>query len=540
MSQMQPKGSTIGLLKDGKTVQQKFDDINTQLTTISNSNITSITNPIWGAPTTNAEDPSAAADNAAAINRMLQSGYTRIELDDKTRYINSTLLISKPTEIVGSGRAKVGLVWSGGDFPIIAQANYATPSANGVHNIRLTNLRITDLATERKNNWSIDLTNGNSCGLANCHLDGKESGGDPSDLYGVALGTKKGSGNLNSSFVVFLRDTRLAAAKACINTTDWYVDQCELWGNNRDHALMIGGGGTVSTGTQIVPGSVSGIFLFNDQGFDLDTLKLIGVYFDGSYVNVNTGWGILSDTNIGLVGSEIIGCNFWHINKGGINIVRAWNTTIMSNFRDCDSDDTGEDDIVITDTTGCYIYNRHFRSTAPKTANPRVNLGRPYTLTGHQNFPITSVGGQVGYSGSYANGLVNNREVFEQLGGSSQTNLKYLTSPPADVFIGKYLNINGIPKFSDGVTWTSVSQDAYIISAATDFNTITSSGKSYIPNLSIHTNLPPGLTGSGFLETTLVNNGTSNYMVMSLRNLNTSTSYFRWKNNGVWGSWSQQ
>ncbi|WNY41174.1 hypothetical protein [Klebsiella phage YC1] len=500
-----------------------------------------IRNPAWGAPKIYGADLDAATANAAAINRMLASSSSTFELDDMTRYINSTLMISKPTDLIGPGRSKLCLVWSGGDFPIIAQSNYATPAANGISNIRLSNLRITDLATSRTNNWSIDLTNGNSCGLDECQLDGVSSGGVKSDLYGVALGTKKGSGNTNSSFVVHLRKTRLAAAKACINTTDWYVTDCELWGNNRDHALMIGGGGTISPGNQIVPGETSGVFLFNEAGYDLDTLKIIGVYFDGSYVNVNTGWGILSDTNIGIVGSEIIGCNFWHINKGGINIVRAWNSTIQSNFRDCDADDTGEDDIVITDVTGCYIYNRHFRTVAPKTSLARVNLGRPYTLTGHQGFPISSVGGQVGYSASYNNGLVNNRECFEQLGGSNQTRLKYLTAPGAGVFEGSFINLNGTPNFSTGTRWINMSRDLVPLTTATDLTSLaTSSQDYYISNIALHTGIPTGMTGTGILSARLVSDGTNNFAVLRLFNMTTNVRYFRWLNGGSWGAWTQE
>lgn len=518
----------------GKSLQVTADRVNSPYAITGRANIR---NPVWNAPIDNASDPAAASANAAAINMMLSSGNKRVELDDVQRYVNSTLIPVNPVTIVGAGRSAISLVWNGDGSPIIARANYADRNAAGISNIRLQDLRITDLATDRPSWWSIDLTNGNSNGMEGCQLDGRATGGTPSDRFGIALGAAEASSYSGSSFVVHMRDSRLAAAKLMVNTTDWYIRGCELWGNNRDRAVSLGGGGTVTDGTQIVPGSEAGIFIFNDNGYDLDTLKLIGVYFDGSYQDVFTGWGIKSANNIGIVGSEIIGCNFWHLNQGGIYITRAWNSTIMSNFRDCDSDDTGEDDIIINDVTGCYIYNRHFRTTAPKTGNTRANLGRPYSLTGHQGFPLTAVGGNVGYSGSYGNGLVNNREVFEQLGGSNKTKLQYLVKPTAGNFTGDVLNINGRPEFSDGSRWTDLSNDAKTISTATDFDSIVSSGAFYVADLSLHTHTPggSGSSGPGMLEVIYINN---TYTMQRLTSLATGAIFTRYRSNGSWGSYN--
>ncbi|MFN3068174.1 phage tailspike protein [Serratia sp. J2] len=502
---------------------------------------TNIRNPRWNAPIDNASDPDAANSNVSAINMMLSSGNKSVELDDISRYVNSTVYPQDSVTISGAGRSVASIIWIGGDYPIIARPNFKDPNANGISNVRLVDLRIMDNALKRNFFYSIDITNGNSCGLERCWLDAR-SGDSPSDKYGVILGSSKGSNNKNiKSFVAHVKDSRLSSATLVMNTTDYYISGSELWGNNRENAVELGGGGTICGGTQIVPGSNSGIYLFNDSKYDIDTLKIIGVYFDGSSdKNLFTGWGILSADNIGLISAEIIGCDFWHLNKGGVKLDKLYSSTITSNFRDCDSDDSGESDIVISDIYSSYVYNRHFRSNSPKSNKKnltRVNLSPPYDLRGRKGFPISSVGGQVSFSDSYLSGALINTDCFEGLGGSARTDIIYNEDPHPAPYSGKIINATGRAKFSNGVHFTDLTNDGIELSEEIDVNSLITSAKYIVTNnLSIENNIqniaPPYLLDVIFVK--------EEHTIQVLRSILDCASAIRERNNGIWGEWKSK
>jgi hypothetical protein len=414
--------------------------------------VATIKNPTWGAPVDNAEDPAAAAANAAAAQLMLNSGARRIEFDDKSRCVNATLLIPSAMQISGAGRSSGGLIWTGGDSPLLARASYQNASGTTASNIRLHHLLLQDKAASRVNYWTIDLTNGDSCGMEDCWID-IQGGGSASDKYGIALGAARGGTYSGLAFVAHIRKCRIASGKVLLNTSDWYVSGSELWGNGRDHALEISAGGTVCEGTQIVPGSAAGIYLFNDSGFNIDTLKVADVYFDGSYDSVVTGTGIKSAPSIGLITSEINGCNFWHLNGSGIDLASTAACLIDATFADCDSMGTGLPDIIIAAMQSTKIEGRHFRNAnAPKSNAARV-LAPIVQLTGQAGFPLNEVNCQASYDSTYLSASYTNPNSFKSTGGSSLTKVPYTSLPDVGQFKGEMINVAGSPRFSDGTTW---------------------------------------------------------------------------------------
>ncbi|WP_323112807.1 hypothetical protein, partial [Klebsiella quasipneumoniae] len=255
----------------------------------------------------------------------------------------------------------------------------------------------------------------------------------------------------------------------------------------------ISGGCTIDGGTQIVPGHEAGIFLFNDKGYDIDTLKIIGVYFDGSTnVDLFTGWGILSAAGIGLVNAKIIGCDFWHMNKGGIYTAKLYSSTIESNnFTDCDSDDTGEDDIYCDDVYGSSIVNVHARGLAPKHNNAtRVNLGRNYSITAKAGYPLSVLGGQVSFSTTYARSRVTNPTYARQAGGAFASSFPYGALPDAAARYGEFIVVNGKPYASDGASWRDMSGDTLAMETATDLHALTVSQRYYTSDITMHSNIP--------------------------------------------------
>lgn len=527
-----------GTTVDNLTVQEILD-----FPAVITGNV-NLKNPYWGASRDNASDPDAAPSNVAAINKMLASGARTVEIDDKARRINSPLIYQSSVGIHGPDRGVTALVWTGGDLPALARPNYANKDAKGFSNVRLYDLNILDQALERKSYYTIDLFNGNSSGLERCWVDcpGRyDADGNQiitSDRYGVALGLARGSTlKGENGFVAHFKSSRITNGTLMINGTDYTVEgDTQLWGSFRNRAVEISAGGTFGTGVQIVPGAEAGIFLFSDVGYDIDTLKLIGVYFDGSTNNdLFTGWGIKSAEGIGLTSAKIIGCDFWRMNLGGLYLSKFHTSTLESNFRDCDSDDTGEDDIVIGSIFGSYVNNRHFRGPAPKKSGAeRVNLGRPYTLTGLPDFAISSVGGQISHTAQYLDAALVNRELFDNLGGSRRTNLQYLTNPSPIAFQGKFLNVAGRAKFSNGSRFIDLTPDATVVPSGTNLDSLVTSGPFYTADIATNTSIP-AFTGPCMI---FVNYIASNFIYQEVKQPSTGKTSTRLMRNGAWESWS--
>ena len=500
-----------------------------------------IRNPYWNAPQEGAEDPTpeAAAANALAINRMLSSANSYIELDDLARRVNSTLLIHKSIRIVGAGREKASLVWTGGDLPIIAQALYADKDAAAYNNIIIEHLRMVDQATSRANNWAINLTNGHSNSMSDCFID-FPAVSTLTDKYGVILGFARGSALLGTNvktFVANFTKNRLVNGKLVMNTSDYYITHNELWGTGRDNAVELGFGGLVAH-NQIVPGSNSGCFHFSDLGYNHDTMSYLGNYFDGNTsTDVFTGDGIKTDT-VGLIDANIVANRFWFLNKGGIKAAKLYGCNITSNsFKDCDSDDTGETDIVCPDGYSNTIVNTHTRSAAaPKTGVTRTNLGSLWNLTGRVGFPPSILDASSNFSAAYAAPTIINAELFDMRGIGSRTSVTRTVDPSAANFAGKLVVVSGKVKVSTGAAWVTLNPDVLNLTAAGDMDNLVD-GDISIPDPTIFTHIPTGLTGDCWVETRTIA-GDSNYRMQKVIKLSTGKMYTRKKVAGSWAAWS--
>ncbi|HCI6917660.1 TPA: hypothetical protein NPP26_003969 [Klebsiella quasipneumoniae subsp. similipneumoniae] len=504
-----------------------------------------IKNPYWNAPSDGAEDLEAAAANVAAINRMLNSGAKTVELDDKARQVNSPLIYQGSVGIYGSGRETTSLIWTGGDLPALARPDYTNKEAKGFPNVRVRHLKIVDQAPARNSYYTIDLFNGNSSGLDDCWIDcpGRYDADNnqiiTSDRYGVALGIARNSTlKGDNGFVFHMRDSRITNGTLMANGTDGYIRGCELWGSFRERAVEISGGCTIDGGTQIVPGHEAGIFLFNDKGYNIDTLKILGVFFDGSTdVDLFTGWGILSAAGIGLVNANISSCNFWHMNKGGVYVAKIYSSNIKSNaFTDCDSDDTGEDDIYCDDVYGSSIINTHSRSLAPKNNDAtRVNLGRNYSITAKVGYPLSELGGPVSFNTTYARSRVTNPTYARQAGGSFASSFPYGALPDAAARYGEIIVVNGKPYASDGASWRDMSGDTLALETATDLHALTVSLNYYTSDITRHTNYPAGVTGAAFIRIGYISAG---YRSITIEILKASGGiYKQMLAGGDWGAW---
>lgn len=383
-----------------------------------------LANPYWGAPTIDTDSPGVEIHNEIAIQKMLNSGAGKCELNDKKRLIKNTIIMQTAgQQFIGTGKLSAGLIFNGGDIPIIARANWQDINRAGYPSMALKDMLIIDNAESRTNSWSIDLTNGDSSGIDNIMLSAAV-GENPSDLYGVALGAAYGSSLPTPSFVCFARNCRLSRAKLLINTSDSYIESNELWGNNRDIALQLGAGGTSVNNNQIVPGSTAGIYLKSQLGHMLDVLRIENNYFDGSYPEYWTGTGILQapSENSGLLNSIVSGNTFWHLNSSGINVNNLFSSRIVDNqFTDLASTDTPDTpDIYVFSLGGSKIDNTHHRSTiAPKTGENRVNLSPALYLVGNTGYAsMSDVAQHVSnrQASNYASSVLINPIVIHEMG----------------------------------------------------------------------------------------------------------------------------
>lgn len=391
-------GASNVVASDGRTVQNTFDNIY-----IITGNV-NLANPYWGAPTIDTGTAAAAAANLAAIQKMLNSGAKRCELDDKPRYLNNTLIMdTRGQTFMGQGKDDNGLIFYGGNIPVISRANPMDVNAAGKPGMRVEHMRIADRSATRSGAWSINLTNGDSNGVDHIFLDGIPGLGATAN-YGVALGWSLGSTGSNTSFVCHIKNSRLSFAKGLINTSDSYVELNELWGNSRDFALQLGHGGTGVINNQIVPGSQAGILVSSMFGYMIEILRIIGNYFDGSYQSITTGHGIRATNPSGILNSEILGNTFWNLNGSGLNVGMFDNSRLINNtFKDCASADAANTpDILIGSMSGSKIDNTHTRTLiAPKTGANRVNLSPPLQVTANLSGAMNEVAQSVSTSSTY-------------------------------------------------------------------------------------------------------------------------------------------
>lgn len=401
--------SQLGTTLQGKTTQ---DIIDAPYIITGSVNLS---NPYWGAPTTGTGDPTAAAANHAAIQKMLNSGAKRCSIDSKPRYLTNTLIMdTRGQTFCGQGKDDEGLIFYGGDVPIISRADPTNINGLGKPGMRVEHMRIADRSTTRVNAWSINLTNGDSNGVDHIFLDGIAGLGATAN-YGVALGLTYGSTLLPSvapTFVCHIRNSRLSLAKMILNTSDSYVEDNELWGNSRNFSAQIGAGGNLIRGNQIVPGSQAGILFKSQNNFLLNILRVTDNYFDGSYDSVVTGPGISCDPNSGVITSTFNDNVFWHINGIGASFSTFNDSEFKGIFEDCASADAANTpDLYVEAMSGSRIDCTHKRSVnAPKTGSARVNLSPPLQLVATIGAAVNYVKQNVTSPATYSDTQIGNSE----------------------------------------------------------------------------------------------------------------------------------
>lgn len=437
----------------------------------------------------------------------------RLYIPSGVYLLTQTFVVPTSSIIEGDGWTSTVIKFMGTDVPAIARSNWSDINATGGERITLRNIKVEDYSPSRTTNWIIDFTNSRYIRLENLWITDPNYGTTAvTHRYGVMLGRHPDGTYTGDTFVPVVWRCRFNQTFLHINTTDWYVSECELWGNGRSYAFQMRAGGSL-TNNQLVGGSVCAVLIHaNGSGF-LETVRILGNYFDGSYTNINSGAGIKVDTGTNIHNAIISNNSFWHQNNEGIKCDGTIYRSVISNnvFDNCDADDTGSSDMVFEySSLNVFSNNVHARNTAaPKTGVARVNKGKPLSITNNFSGLIDRITTCV----CHDQGLYN--------ASTYADTTKVIVSQSSSIF---------------GTNYNSDSLSVKGNLTTQDLKTITSSGIWYIPNLATIVGAPSGATaGVAKLEVNFI---TANYCIQELTKPATGQKWVAIMDSGVWSSWS--
>ncbi|MGK3188035.1 phage tailspike protein [Enterobacter soli] len=460
-------------------------------------------------------DGVANDDNAfSKASTWLSGKYgRRLYIPSGSYLITQTFIVPTGSMVEGDGWTSTIIQFKGGDVPAISRETPANPSWPGGERITLRNFKVEDYAASRAASWIIDLTNARYVRLENLWIaDPNYTTTNKTQRYGVMLGRNPDGTYTGDAFVPVVWRCRFNQTFLHINTTDWYVSECELWGNGRSYAFQMRAGGSL-TNNQLVGGDVCAVLIHANGGAFLETIRILGNYFDGSYTDINSGAGIKVDTGTTIHNAIIANNSFWHQNNEGIKCDGTIYRSVISDnvFDNCDSDDTGSSDMVFEySSLNVFSNNIHARNTnAPKTGVARVNKGSPIYIT--NNFS--------GLIDRLTTCLCHDQALYFNAFYADQT--KVIISQCSSIFGS---NFNSDALSSHGSLTTQ------------NLRSLTSSGVWYIPNMGTVTGGPSGVTtGVAKLEVSFI---ATNYCIQELTKPTTGQKWVTIMDNGVWAAWS--
>ena len=459
--------------------------------------------------------------------------------------VTQTILVYPSTHFVGAGQYVGGIVWDGGDLPVLARPNWSNPAIAGSSFVEIEQLQLIDNATARPNNWTIDLNNATSVNVHKCYIVNQGGVSAPkAHLYGVLLGRHIATTYSGDTFVCSLRASRLNKCKVAMNTTDSYVQSNEIWSVDRDYAVLVGDGGTLVSENELIPGLDAGVLLQVFVGTPIISIcRIVDNYFDGSYTGIYTGWGVLARAGTSLVRSVITGNTFWHINEGAINVADMQMCVVNNVYDDCDSNGTGDPDIFCASVWGTVFDGAYYRNAvAPKTGGLRTT-GKPMQVTGDittANAGVNIIRGSLGFEsvGYFSASDINNPEKFTFDRAHLYLQPTYATLPASSYdFVGATVhNLDEYVYHSVGSRWIRLDSDAPPASAAS-FNDFVVYGNVYIGSTTGWTDGPAGFAaggGSWLLEVFYINSTATG---QRLTQLDGTGKYVRLRVVAVWGAW---
>lgn len=312
----------------------------------------------------------------------------------------------------------------------------------GHSNIKIENLSIKSRGNRTK--YTVEILNCHGFVCDNVYI---EQLGQSDSISKHGLYVSKAYNYQGATFVTKITNSRFSRCACEISSTDSYFDKNEFWGNDVEFALHLKGcSSSMITNNEFVGGNMFGALYISTA---TEGLKIIGNYFDGSYANINTQWGIYSQAS--LKHTTITGNNFWKQKNGGIYLNSSESVIISSNnFEECDMYQNGSPDIymkpnqthnsnVISNNTffreKCYNDNLELVSRSSDKIQPVMSL---YNKVG---FPATIItGNTLSWYNYYKPMEYNEDGQFKSYGNSSKyfnidsnTHIDKTTSSKGDI-----------------------------------------------------------------------------------------------------------
>lgn len=354
----------------------------------------------FGAYGDNTHDDTNAFINA--INSLSTLNKDIIFIPIGNYVISNTIILKNKNKLIGESKYNTKLIQKTNEClnkPLITSD---TTDDLQLSDIKLKNLSI--IVNGIRTVYPIIIYNCTNTELDNVYIEGTNL----STNNGVWI--TKTANFTGDNFVSKIHDCRFSKATLKLNSTDSYIERNELWGNTQECALQI----QISTNTiiennEIVGGSTYGGIYFDSEG-EKSNIQILGNYFDGSYDDIDTKYGIysLSTLNNCLIANN----RFWRQKSGAIKLLNSHGSIISNNnFIENDYYNNGESEIYIgTDPNSIYSYgnnicnNSFYRFHCLDTDKTTV-ITRPTT----NQPPILIINQQ---SGGYPFDIIANNNVY--------------------------------------------------------------------------------------------------------------------------------
>lgn len=353
---------------------------------------------LFGAYGNNINDDTTSFNNA--INYAFKTNNYNVFVPSGNYLINGTIILKNEIKLIGENKYNSKIIQgiNNIDSPLIT-----TDITNNsqLQNISIDNISI--ISSGERRNYTILIYNTNSFNFINSRLIKQDN--TLSNFHGLYVTkTQNFEGTI---FITKISNSRFSKSFIKLNSTDGYIVNNEIWGDECECAIWLeNASNNLIDGNQIVGGNIYGnIYIENTN----DGLRITNNYFDGSYNDLNTQYGIY--VNHLLYHSVISNNTFWKLKNGGIKCENINNTLITNNvFEETDYYNNGSPEIEISNGNNTFsniISNNSFYRNKCLNEEKTSLIDRPINTV-----PIMIVNSSV--AGSNPTLIINNNVSWDQ------------------------------------------------------------------------------------------------------------------------------
>jgi parallel beta-helix repeat protein len=272
------------------------------------------------------------AEIQAKADSLINGGI--LEFIYSNEYIITEAILLKPYTTVEGNNSKITV---NSDITVFATLGLTETYSN----IIIQNLEIWDNGVLARSKYHIDLKNAVVSSIFNVKIySGTMS---PSDVAGIKFSRNEAI----STFVNTVEKCVLNQASIVMESSDSWIKHNTIWAYSRSFGIHVVKTSQFISENQIVGSPVHGGIYVNDiiDNFNIELLKIVDNYFDGSYD--------LIDSGIGIKGNKLVEClitnnDFWRQMDEAIILTSSSDNKIIGNtFKNCNRRDNSKSDIVI-------------------------------------------------------------------------------------------------------------------------------------------------------------------------------------------------